>query len=136
MAHCDRRSACPISFALDLLGDRWTLLVVRDLVFMGKCRFSEFLASPEGVATNVLSDRLQSLEAAGLIAGSQDPDDGRRILYRLTDKGIGLIPTLLELARWGARNDPKTGAPAEMVERMETDRAGLIAEIESRHREV
>ena len=128
-----RRSSCPISFTLDLFGDRWTLLVIRDLVMRGKRRFSEFLASGEGIATNVLSERLQRLLDAKVIESEQDPDDGRRVLYNLTPKGIDLIPALIELARWGALHDSKTGAPAEFIERYEADRAGLIAELASKH---
>ena len=133
MPSSPRRSGCPISVALDLLGDRWTLLVIRDLVFLDKRRFSEFAASPEGIATNVLTDRLQSLEEAGIVERRRDPDDGRRVLYRLTQKGLGLIPTLVELARWGAQHDPDTAAPPALLRRIRRDREGLIAELRARH---
>jgi len=129
MARSCPRSGCPISFALDLLGDRWTLLVVRDVVMMGKRQFSEFLDSTEGMATNVLSDRLQTLCEAGIIESSKDPDDGRKVIYKPTEKGLDLIPTLVELARWGADHDPETAAPAPLRERMKNDRDGVIAGI-------
>ncbi|MBL4844642.1 MAG: helix-turn-helix transcriptional regulator [Planctomycetes bacterium] len=134
MSRKKRRSGCPISFALELFGDRWTLLVVRDLVFMGKRRFSEFSASSEGVATNVLSDRLRRLVEAGVIESLGDPDDGRRVLYHLTPAGVALIPTLVELANWGALHDPDTAAPAEFVRRFARDRAGLIEDLAAKHR--
>jgi len=135
MPHPKSRSRCPISFSLDLLGDRWTLLVIRDFVFMGKRHFSEFLGSGEGIATNVLTDRLQRLQEAGVIESRRDSEDGRKVIYRLTEMGIDLVPTLLELARWGATHDPDTGAPKEIVERYKNDRKGLEAEIVARLRE-
>lgn len=128
------RSPCPVSFALDLLGDRWTMLVVRDLAFAGKRRFSEFAASSEGIASNVLTDRLQRLQRAGVIESRRDPEDGRKVIYRLTDKGLDLIPALVELARWGAAHDPQTGAPAVLMRRIEQDREAFIRELEDRLR--
>lgn len=133
--HHHKRSTCPISFALEVFGDRWTLLVIRDLVFMGKKRFSEFHASTEGIATNVLSDRLQTLQDQGIIGSAKDPQDGRRVLYSLTEMGLDLIPSLVELVRWGSRHDPDTGAPKEFLERIEKDREGLIAELVESHRQ-
>ncbi|WP_035616296.1 helix-turn-helix domain-containing protein [Haloferula sp. BvORR071] len=95
-----RRSPCPVACALDLFGDRWTLLVIRDL-FLGKQRYDEFLASPEGIATNILSDRLKSLTTHGLLKRAADPDDGRRVIYQLTERGRSTKDFLLPLARWG-----------------------------------
>jgi len=92
-----RRSGCPVSISLELLGDRWSLLVVRDLMVRGLRTFKDFQESGEGIATNVLADRLQKLEAAGIIAAEADETDGRRVNYRLTEKGIDLAPVLLEL---------------------------------------
>jgi DNA-binding HxlR family transcriptional regulator len=131
--HHHKRSTCPISFALEVFGDRWTLLVIRDLVFKGKKRFSEFLGSTEGIATNVLSDRLQTLQDQGIIQSARDPEDGRRVLYRLTEMGLDLIPSLVELIRWGSRHDPETGAPEDFLRRIEKDRDGLIAELVKFH---
>lgn len=125
----ERRSACPISFALDILGDRWTLLVVRDLVFAGKRNFQDFLASPEKIATNILANRLARLETTGVVVRRRDASNVRRVDYSLTPKGIDLIPVLLELIRWGATHDPDTAAPASIVQRIERDRDGLAAEL-------
>jgi DNA-binding HxlR family transcriptional regulator len=108
--------------------------VVRDLVFMGRRRFSEFHAAGEGIATNVLSDRLQRLQDAGVIDSAQDPDDRRRVLYHLTESGLDLIPTLIELVRWGAKHDGQTGAPAKFIKRLKKDREGVIAELAAHHR--
>lgn len=129
MPSSKRRSTCPISYALDLLGDRWTMLVLRDLVFMAKRRFSEFAASTEGIATNVLTDRLQRLEQAGVIESRRDSSDGRKVIYRVTEKGIDLIPALVELVRWGSKHDSKSGAPRAVVDRMEKDREAYIEEL-------
>ncbi len=124
-----RRSQCPISFALDILGDRWTLLVIRDLVFAGKRHFRDFLASPEKIASNILASRLRSLEARGIVSRRPDPASARKVIYELTRKGIDLIPVLLELIRWGATHDPRTGAPETFIRRIARDREGMIAEI-------
>ena len=100
------RSECPIAQSLELLGDRWTLLVLRDMLFFGKSRFREFLDSPEAIASNILASRLKKLEAAGLIERSPDPADRRRYLYTATGKGESLRPLLEELAAWGRTQHP------------------------------
>lgn len=127
-----RRSSCPIAFALDLFGDRWSLLVLRDLVFEGKKSFQELLESDERIATNVLADRLVRLVEAGVIAKVPDPADRRRHAYAPTAKGLDLLPTMLEIVRWSARYDPRTGAPAAVVRELERDREALIARIRAR----
>ncbi len=126
-----RRSDCPISFALDLLGDRWTLLVIRDLVFGRKRHFKDFLASPEGIASNILAARLKLLTGAGLVTRRPDAKSGRELVYELTERGVDLVPVLVELIRWGAKHDAKTAAPAAFVRRVEDDREGLVAELRS-----
>jgi DNA-binding HxlR family transcriptional regulator len=103
----DRRSSCPIAGALDVLGDRWTLLVIRDL-FAGKSRYGEFAASAEGIPTNILADRLVKLEEAGLITRKAYQDNPPRHAYALTPKGNALRPVLGSLAMWAARFVPKT----------------------------
>jgi DNA-binding HxlR family transcriptional regulator len=128
-----RRSACPISFSLDLFGDKWTLLAVRDLMFFGKRRYGELLKSTESVATNILAERLARLEAAGIVKRSPDPERRGGHLYTLTDKGLDLIPVMLELIAWGATYDPKTGAPKSYVRRIKTERDALIREIRRQH---
>ena len=125
----ERRSDCPISFALDLLGDRWTLLVVRDLGLKGKRSFSELLASDEGIATNVLADRLARLEGAGLVDKRRDPSDGRRFVYRLTESGKDLLPLLVEMIVWSAGHDAHTAAPASFVRAAKRDRSGLVRKL-------
>jgi DNA-binding HxlR family transcriptional regulator len=111
----DRRSACPIATTLDLLGDKWTLLVVRDLLFVGKRRFGEFLESPEGIPTNILSDRLRRLEEHGVVEKSLYSSRPQRYEYRLTARGADLFPVLRAMAEWGLRHLPGTAAPPEEV---------------------
>ncbi|HEY5227413.1 MAG TPA: helix-turn-helix domain-containing protein [Opitutaceae bacterium] len=101
------RSPCPLAGSLDIIGDRWTLLVVRDLIW-GKARFKEFADSPEGIPTNLLSERLQRLENAGLVERRAYQDNPPRYEYALTPKGRGLKPVLSNLAAWGKRNIPGT----------------------------
>jgi DNA-binding HxlR family transcriptional regulator len=122
----DRRSACPISISLEIFGDRWSLLVVRDLMFKGLRTFKEFAAAGEGIATNILAERLERLDAAGIIARDTDPEDARRILYRLTAKGMALAPVLIEMVIWAARYED-TDAPPATVRAMRRDRAAFIA---------
>ena len=129
----ERRSTCPISFALDFIGDKWTLVVLRDLILAGKRYYQEFLESPESIATNILAARLKLLEAAGMVTRKADPAHGRRVVYTPTSKALDLLPVMLELVRWGASHDPKSGAPPELVRRMSGDRDAFIAEIRARH---
>lgn len=108
------------------------MLVVRDLVFLGKRRFKEFEESGEGIATNVLADRLQSLTEADILQSAKDPEDGRRVLYSLTKKGLDLIPILVDLAAFGGKHDADTAAPKAMLKRLEQDRDGVIQELRQR----
>jgi len=122
----DRRSGCPVSISLDLLGDRWSLLLVRDMMVRGYRTFREFQRSGEGIATNILADRLRKLEAGGIVM-TEPAEDGRSVYYRLTEKGIALAPVLLELLLWGAQYE-ETGAPCGVVEEMAANRAAVLAE--------
>lgn len=132
MPRNSRRSFCPVSFALDNFGDKWSLLIIRDLMFRGKETYGEFLDSGDGIATNVLADRLKRLESEGILQKSRDLNNRRRVIYNLTDKGLDLAPILLEMIRWGGKYDPDTAAPKELLQRLEDDPDGVIAEIRSR----
>ena len=129
-----RRSGCPVSVSLDIFGDRWSLLIVRDLMVRGYRTFKEFQQSGEGIATNILADRLQKLEAAKIITAQPEETDGRRINYRLTEKGIDLAPVLLELLLWGARHE-QTGAPCAVMVEMAKNREAILAETRRRWQE-
>lgn len=131
-----RGSGCPICYALDIFGDRWTLLILRDLLLAGKRRYRELLDSDEAIASNILSDRLRRLEAGGIIVREPDPGDRRQALYRATEKGRTLLPVLLEIAAWGASNDPETGAPPSFAgayyanrDAFHEDHAGMMAKL-------
>ena len=126
----EKRSGCPISYSLDIFGDRWTLLILRDIVLMGKQRYRE-LAAPERIASNILADRLRRLEAADIVTREPDPEDQRQVIYRATTKGRSLVPVLLEIAAWGATWDARTDAPAGFAESFYRDREGFYA----RHRD-
>lgn len=104
------RSGCPIATTLDLVGDRWTLVILRDL-FTGKNRFSQFLASPERITTNVLTDRLVTMERAGLVTKTAYQEHPRRFEYALTRKGEALLPVLQEMCRWANAYVPGTWTP-------------------------
>lgn len=122
---------CPIDFALDIFGDRWTLLVIRDLAFGGKRHFRELMSAPEGIASNILAARLRKLEDFGVITRNPDPENRRQVVYELTDKGADLLPILLEIVLWGAKYDPKTGAPKAVLRRMREDRETVIRELKA-----
>jgi DNA-binding HxlR family transcriptional regulator len=117
-----------------MFGDRWSLLIIRDLMVRGLRTFREFQESGEGIATNILADRLQKLEATGIITAEAEETDGRRVNYRLTEKGIDLAPVILELLIWGARHE-ETAAPCALIISMEKNRKKVLAEARRRWRE-
>lgn len=128
---CVRRSGCPLSIALELFGDKWTLLILRDLLFKQATTFKDFQSSDEQIASNILADRLTRLTAAGIVTSSRSPDDSRVILYRPTNKGLDLLPVLVEVILWSARYE-QTAAPAKLLKRMRDDRAGFIQAVRDR----
>lgn len=107
-----RRSLCPVACALDLFGDKWTLLIIRDLL-LGRSRFRDFTASPEGIPTNILSDRLERLQAGGLARQIPAADGSRRLAYELTEKGLALRPVLKAVRDWGLKWEPGTRSAME-----------------------
>jgi DNA-binding HxlR family transcriptional regulator len=125
------RSGCPVNLSLEVVGDRWSLLIVRDMMVRGFRTFKEFQESGEGIATNILANRLRKLEAIGIVAGETEPTDGRRVNYRLTKKGIELAPVVLELLIWGARHGEADGACA-LIEKMAAHREEILAEVRKR----
>jgi len=116
LACVDGRSACPVACSLDLLGDKWTLLVVRDLL-LGKTTYSEFQKSPEGIPTNILAERLKRLQAAGILEKSRYQERPVRYAYRLTAKGRDLRSVLSAMIDWGNKYIPGT-IPREQIEAM------------------
>lgn len=121
-----KRSTCPVNYALETFGDTWSLLIIRDIVYFGKKTYGEFLESQEGIATNILASRLAQLEQNGILDKRPHPTDRRKEVYSLTEKGLDLIPVLLEMSGWSARHDPNTTAPQEFVARVYADREGMF----------
>lgn len=123
------RSACPISSALDIFGDKWSLLVVRDLMFNEKKTYGEFLASEENMATNILADRLWMLEAGGIISREKHPESKAKVLYKLTGKGIDLLPAMVEIILWSERHHEVHPFARQFAKLMKKDKPGMIREI-------
>ena len=130
-AKTKQRSGCPVSISLEILGDRWSMLIIRDLMVRGHHTFKEFQQSGEGIATNVLADRLKRLQVTGLITVEVEQTDARKMNYRLTEKGIDLAPVLLDLLLWAARHE-QTGAPCAVIDHMELHREQVLAETRRR----
>lgn len=116
--------------SVEMLGDRWSMLIIRDMMVRGFRTFKEFLGSDEGIATNMLADRLRRLEAHGIIASEPDPSDGRKLIYSLTAKGIDLGPVLTEMVLWAARHE-ETGNQ-ELVRTLQTDRQRILEQVRER----
>ena len=127
-----RRSDCPISYALDLFGDKWTLLIIRDMLFKQKRRFGQFAESEEKISTNILADRLARLEAEGLVTKKADPANGRQVVYALTAKALDLAPMLIEMILWSAKYDPHSAADRAFIRKAKSDRVRLVNDIKSR----
>ena len=115
----DMRSNCPISLALEVFGDRWSLLVVRDLMFAGKRHFREFLKSDEKISSRILADRLNGLLEAGIITKSDDPKHRQKAIYSLTKKGIDLFPVIAQIGIWGRAHRPATKESAAAAAELE-----------------
>ncbi len=125
-----RRSGCPLNASVEMLGDRWSLLVIRDMMLLGYRTFKQFLYSHERIATNVLADRLRRLESYGIISSLPDPADGRKRIYSLTPKGIDLVPVLTEMVLWAAAHEDTGNQP--LIRLMRKDKAKFNAEIRKR----
>jgi DNA-binding HxlR family transcriptional regulator len=125
-----RRSECPLNASVEMLGDRWSLLIIRDMMLRGFRSYKEFMECYEGIATNILADRLSKLVAYGIITAEPDPSDGRKLIYDLTQKGIDLAPVLTEMVVWAAAHED-TGNQA-LVQLMRADKVKFIAGVRER----
>lgn len=125
-----RRSECPLNASVEMLGDRWSLLIIRDMMLRGFRSYKEFMECYEGIATNILADRLRKLVAYGIIKTEPDPEDGRKVTYLLTKKGIDLAPVLTEMVLWAAAHED-TGNQA-LVRLMREDREKFLAGVRER----
>ncbi|PWJ42638.1 winged helix-turn-helix transcriptional regulator [Sediminitomix flava] len=124
------RSDCPISYALDFFGDKWTLLVIRDLI-QGKKFYKDFLSSKEGIATNILSNRLKQLESNGVITSKVYEKLRTKKEYSLTEKGLDLIPIIVEMMVWSNKYQADLDIPEGFMEKVDQDREKVIAAIRS-----
>ena len=104
----NHRSLCPINLALEVFGDRWTLLIVRDLMFAGKRHFREFLQSEEAISSNILADRLSMLVDHGIVTKADDPSHKQKAVYSLTEAGIAMLPILVQMGIWSRKYRPVT----------------------------
>jgi DNA-binding HxlR family transcriptional regulator len=125
-----RRSGCPLNASVEMLGDRWSLLIIRDMMLRSFQSYKEFMECYEGIATNILADRLRKLVDYGIIATEADASDGRKVIYVLTEKGIDLAPVLTEMVLWAAAHED-TGNQA-LVKLMREDRKNFLEGIRAR----
>ncbi|MEL7124101.1 MAG: helix-turn-helix domain-containing protein [Bacteroidota bacterium] len=126
------RSDCPISYALDFFGDKWTFLIIRDMIFDGKRFYSDFLHSKEKIATNILSDRLKKLENNGIIVSKVYEKLKTKKEYSLTQKGKSLVPILVEMTLWSAQYDDSLAVSQEFIEKAKNNKEAVIAVITAR----
>lgn len=115
----EHRSGCPINLTVEMLGDRWSLVILRDIALLGKRHFRELLDSNEGISSNILSDRLKMLVDEGMLTRAPDPGHKQRIIYSLTEKSIALVPVLAQIAIWGLHNLPVSPGPERLARMLE-----------------
>jgi len=125
------RSRCPISLALDVIGDRWSLLIVRDLMFAGKRYYRELLRSDEGISSNILAERLARLVDVGILSRTGDPTHKQKAIYSLTPMGIDLLPIVAQLGIWGRKYLPVTAESGARAEQLEKGGAALLRKIQA-----
>lgn len=123
------RSTCPISTALDIFGDKWSLLIIRDLMFNDKSTYGDFLNSEEKIATNILADRLALLEGGEIITKHGHPEHKLKVVYKLTTKGIDLIPVLVEIIAWSEKHHIVHPYAKQFVKQLEKDKEGVMQQI-------
>ena len=126
MLKSKKRSDCPISSSLDIWGDKWSLLIIRDLMDAKECTYGDFLKSPEKIATNILAARLQNLEENKLIEKLEHPDSKAKVLYKLTRKGIDLVPIMIEISLWAEKYFSLPEDRKAMLKEVKKDKAGFI----------
>lgn len=118
-------SGCPVAFGLDIFGDRWTLLILREMMINAKKTYGDFLKIDEEIATNILADRLKMLENEGVVQKNQNPNNRRSFIYSLTDKGRDLAPVLIEIILWSGKHDISPLARKDTVAKIKKDRDGF-----------
>lgn len=126
MKNSKKRSDCPISSSLEIWGDKWSLLIVRDLMFAKQCTYGDFLKSDEKIATNILASRLQTLEENEIITKSDHPDSKAKVLYKLTKKGIDLMPLIIEINLWAEKYYDLPADRIAMLKEVKKDKETFI----------
>ncbi|PCJ17106.1 MAG: transcriptional regulator [Candidatus Cloacimonadota bacterium] len=123
------RSNCPLSITLDIIGDKWSLLIIRDMIFMKKKYYGDFLNSSEKIATNILSNRLKSLESHSFITKTKDSNNRSKFIYQLSKKGVDLFPILLEMILWGDKYNDNSSLPSEFIQKIKKDKDKMVHEL-------
>lgn len=126
MNKTNTRSDCPVSYSLDIWGDKWSLLIIRDLMDKKECTYGDFLKSPEGIATNILASRLRILEENKIIQKLEHPDSKAKVLYKLTQKGIALLPIMIEINLWAEKYFLIPDNRKAMLKAVKKDKEGFI----------
>jgi len=129
MKEIKQRSDCPLSYTLDFFGDKWSLLIIRDMMLEEKSTYGDFLSSKEKIATNILADRLSMLEQNGFVTKQVAEDKKSKFVYTLTEKGIDLVPVVMEIGLWGSKYNPP-GIKNELMNALREDRERTIREIQ------
>ena len=122
-------SGCPVRFGMSQFGDKWSFLIIRDLMFKGRRYYHEFMEAGEGISTNILASRLTDLEENGIISKARDPEKGSRYIYNLTEKGIELMPMMLAMMDWAEKYDEATEVPKDFINKLRTDPTALQQEL-------
>ena len=125
----ESKSKCPVNQALEVFGDRWTLLIIRDLMFNGKKSFREFLSSEEKIATNILTVRLEMLEKEGIVSKKKDVNHKQKIIYSLTEKGIDFLPILVEIGCWAVKYKPVTAKQKREAKKLKSEVNTMLIEM-------
>ncbi|MFW0717534.1 winged helix-turn-helix transcriptional regulator [Pedobacter sp. N23S346] len=129
MEKIKKRSDCPVSCSLDVFGDKWSLIIIRDLMFYNKSTYNDFLKSEEGIATNILASRLKVLEENGVIEKLAHPDSKAKVLYRLTQKGVDLLPIIIEIYIWSEKYFPTSPELKAKIKEVKKDKDKFIKQM-------
>jgi len=132
MKEIKKRSACPVSSSLDIWGDKWSLLIVRDLIYSKRCTYGDFLKSDERIATNILASKLSTLEANGIISKMEHPDSRAKVLYQLSEKGIDLLPVMIEIYLWGEKYFSLSEDHIQFLKKIKNDKESFIQDLKER----
>lgn len=129
-----RRSNCPVTYTLDIIGDRWAVLIIRDIIFFGKSSFGDFAKSSEGIATNILTDRLKRLEEQNILTKTTNQANQKKFVYSLTEKGLDLLPIIVEMILYSEKHDPETVVTKSQLKEIKTNKEKFILELQKKHR--